>query len=163
MPHTYAVDADTAFLTLTREERDILWEEAAADVAAAGDLELVLRDGPRPHDLEMRLRVARGLHMLDDLGWDRYEDPRSEYHLTVPAPWLAGYLRDCIDAQREGVLACQETAARGESCGHVLSDYEIRETECQARRHRRAAHVLEDLSERVAAAGFPVAGDRVPA
>lgn len=158
---TYAVGADGAFLTLNREERDILWEEAAADVAAAGDLALVLDRGPEPHDLEMRLRIARGMHMLDDLGWDQYEDPRTEFHLTVPVSWLLSYLRDCIRAQFDGALACQETAARGEIVGgYVLTREEIRQEERSVRRYRRAAQVLHALFERMTGTTFLLADER---
>lgn len=160
MQSTHAVGADGAFLTINREERDVLWEEAAADVGAAGDIAIMLRRGPGPHDHETRLRIARGLHMLDDLGWDQFEDPRSEYHLTVPVSWLFDYLRDCIRAQYDGALSSQETAARGESYGHVLSDYEIREEERRVRQQRRAARVLRDVLERISGKRFEVGDER---
>lgn len=149
MPHTYAVDAAAEFLTIDREQRDALWEEASCDLSAVGDLSIMLQRGPSDYDLSTRRRIARALHLLDDLGWDRYEDPRSEYHLSVPASWLPDWLQDCITSQLDGALACQELAARGEYCGEILSYDEIREQEQGARERRRRAATIATLLERL--------------
>jgi len=84
-----------AMLKITREQRDVLWENAAHEIDGGGE-DLVNTPGRgNLHDyLRIRRRFAVAMWTLDDLGWLR-DDPRDRFYLTLPAAdiaWMLGEL-----------------------------------------------------------------------
>jgi hypothetical protein len=102
-------------IEITREKRDVLWEDAASAMdGTGGDLASVPKwSNLDHHNLSMRRRIAVAMWLLDDLGWLE-DDPRDRFYLTLPSAdlrwWLSeldeyalGSLRDASDALADPV------------------------------------------------------------
>lgn len=64
--------------TLTREQRDQLWEQARYDFEPSTEFEL-----GREEILEAVQTIEDTIRLYDDLGWEEV-DPRTSYTLTMP-------------------------------------------------------------------------------
>ena len=64
--------------TLTREQRDLLWQEAVYDCEPDGDF-----DQGREVLLEAAQTIRDTVRLYDDLGWNE-QDGREVYTLTMP-------------------------------------------------------------------------------
>jgi hypothetical protein len=110
----------------------VLREELRQDLVGIDELESMAARGLFLRDLlSMRRRVALAMDLLDDLGWQLH-DERAEFHITVEAGRLRGWLedvrelrRDALEGAREAILANGDVLAarhyRG-GCVAVLED-----------------------------------------
>lgn len=84
-------------VTISAAERRILRDEVATDLCGISDLYKLWDNGKPGRDLlSTRGRIANGLWLADDLGWD-IDDPRSTFHVTLPTAKFAAWLRE-LDA-----------------------------------------------------------------
>lgn len=79
---------------ITREQRDVLWEDAATAMdGTGGDLASMPKWSDLAHSLTLRRRIATAMWLLDDLGWLE-DDPRQQFYLTVPVGELRWWLSE---------------------------------------------------------------------
>ncbi len=74
-------------LTITRTERDALYDSLVADLSAVGDISIDLENDEPAHAKHLRRRFEVELRLLDDLGWEKEPD-REQFELTMPAAQL---------------------------------------------------------------------------
>lgn len=79
-------------LTITRTERDALYDSLVAELSAVGDISIDLHNDEPAHAKRLRRRFEVELRLLDDLGWEKEPD-REQFELTMPA----GQLRPIIE------------------------------------------------------------------
>jgi hypothetical protein len=71
-------------LTITRTERDALYDSLVTDLSAVGDISIDLDNDEPAHAKRLRRRFEVELRLLDDLGWEKEPD-REQFELTMPA------------------------------------------------------------------------------
>jgi hypothetical protein len=72
-------------ITITREQRAVLWADLAGDLTAIGDVYGALARGEWAKAQKLRCRFEEDMRLLDDIGWAR-EDPESKaYEITIAA------------------------------------------------------------------------------
>lgn len=71
-------------LTITRTERDALYDSIVTDLSAGGDISIDLDNGKPVYAKRLRRRFEVELRLLDDLGWEKEPD-REQFELTMPA------------------------------------------------------------------------------
>ncbi len=93
---------------LSREQRDVLRMELTFELdGVLNDLRGPAADGTNLDEMtDMRRRVAIGLWLLDDLGWELH-GTRETYYLTVPEDRL----RSWLIGRRVQTHACLEDTA----------------------------------------------------
>lgn len=94
-----------AIVEINREQRDVLWEDAAVTLNGTGrDLANAPEWNTLDYSLDIRRRVDAALWLLDDLGWRR-DDPRDRFYLTMPSTtlrwWLDGLDEYAVDSLKE--------------------------------------------------------------
>jgi hypothetical protein len=94
MPNSHDAVSDGSMIEITREQRDVLWDDAAATMDGSGhDLLNTPKQSSLEGDLVIRRRIATAMWLLDDLGWLR-GDPRDRFYLTVPTTELRWWLSE---------------------------------------------------------------------
>jgi len=121
----------TATVTLTREQRDAIYEEIATVVDGAGELRKCIADGEfdeRDRDWFKQIgrRISLCARLLAQLGWQRRAD-RDTYRLGVDAD-VASFMerfersaREQLEEDRPGLRREREGYAE---CGLTFSDEE---------------------------------------
>jgi hypothetical protein len=92
-------------VTLQPDERDALWDQATANLAAAGDLEAALHAGDEEACYRMGRKIADGLRLIVEggLGWQS----RSAAPTVLKLPDLE--LREIMVRMRDQAVTLQES------------------------------------------------------
>jgi hypothetical protein len=88
-------------ITLTRDQRDALREEALLDLSGIGDMRIYIDQHEWPEAQEFRQRFEDDFRLLDDLGWSPL-DGRDWFELTMLADQRERLFRRILD----GVDGC---------------------------------------------------------
>jgi hypothetical protein len=87
-------------VTITREQREVLWENVVTDLNGIGDIYVALHNEQWAKARALRMRFEADMRLLDDIGWARH-DPGQRFELTIPLDELKATLeRLCADAER---------------------------------------------------------------
>lgn len=87
-------------ITITRDQREALWERLIIDLTGIGDISLALHEEQWAKARALRMRFEADMRLLDDLGWARH-DPGERFELTIPPDELKATIeRLGIDALR---------------------------------------------------------------
>jgi len=84
-------------ITITRDQREALYQEVMTDLTSARDIVLFLEDGDYDKAREYRQRFEGSVRLLDDIGWEP-DDDRDEFPLTMPGHELARLMRRINEA-----------------------------------------------------------------
>ena len=79
-------------VTITREQRDAIYQEVLTDLSGVGDIWVAIEHENYEEARESRRRFELDMLLLDDLGWDRVDD-RKTFALSMPAARLAEVVR----------------------------------------------------------------------
>jgi hypothetical protein len=79
-------------LTITRRERDAIYQEVMTDLSGIGDIWIVLRKRDYETAQAYRRRFEDDMRLLDDLGWSD-DAPGERFTITMPERDLARALR----------------------------------------------------------------------
>jgi hypothetical protein len=74
-------------VTITRAQRDALYEEMLTDLTAVGDIHLELDKGNGEDARQLWRRFEAELRLLDQLGWNPVE-PREQFAIDLPPELL---------------------------------------------------------------------------
>jgi hypothetical protein len=87
-------------ITITRPQREVLWENIVTDLNAIGDIYVALHDEQWAKARALRMRFEADWRLLDDIGWARH-DPGERFELTIPREELKATIeRLQADAER---------------------------------------------------------------
>jgi hypothetical protein len=80
-------------ITITRAQRDALYEEVLTDLTGVGDIYHVLNGGHPDGARRMWRRFDAEFRLLDEIGWER-DDGRERFVIDLPADVLVMVLGD---------------------------------------------------------------------
>jgi hypothetical protein len=114
-------------VTISRAQRDALYEEAVDDLSAVGDIEVALDSGKGEEARYLWRRFDADLRLLDQIGWAR-TDPREEFTIDLPPELLVRVLGRMEDRAEHAIsehLAHPMTASKSRGEALKCSGYAV--------------------------------------